>query len=107
MNKLKIIGIGSESYPGGRVDSFMVPITQDMHHKYIIPLFRELGFQEENIMEKLDVIFSEHSYIFIYGNPQIKAHLIIEGQTLIIKLDTNKPKEKIIWAFKKYFEFPT
>ena len=107
MKKLKIIGMSSEEYPEGRIDSFTIKLPKESpHHSHIIPLFLELGFPKEEVLEKLDVTFPEIDYLFIYGNPQIKAHFIEDGGNLYIKLDTIIKKEKINEIVEKYFEFP-
>ncbi len=107
MEKLKINQMISEEYPKGRIDSFTIKLPdKSPHHSHIIPLFLDLGFPEEKSLDKLDVIFNEVDYIFLYGNPKIKAHLIIEGDQLSIKFDTSISREKIIKTVEKYFEFP-
>ena len=108
MEKIKIKGIESEEYPNGRIDSFTIelPKKESPHHSHIIPLFLDLGFPKEEVLDKLDIILQEVDYIFIYGNPKIKAHIIGENNQFIIKFDTSIPKEKIIKVMDKYFQFP-
>ena len=107
MEKLKIIGMSSEEYTEGRIDSFTIKLPNESpHHSHIIPLFLELGFPKDEVLAKLDVIFSEVGYLFIYGNPKIKSHLIEEDGTLSIKFDTSIPREKINEIVEKYFKFP-
>lgn len=107
MEKLKIEGMSSEEYPGGRIDSFTIKLSKESpHHSHIIPLFLEMGFPKEEVLDKLDVILNEIEYIFIYGNPKIKAHFIIGDKNFSIKFDSSLPKEKINKFVEKYFEFP-
>lgn len=107
MEKLKIKGISSKEYPGGRIDSYEVRLPDEyVNHSHIIPLFIELGFPEDVVNEELDVIYDEIGYIFIYGNPKIKAHLFAEDKFLSIKFDTSLPKEEVNKIVEKYFEFP-
>jgi len=113
MEKLKHIGIASETYPNGRIDTFTVPLVdgtrQGIYHSYLIPLFIDLGFPEEEVGDKLDTDFENRSAgtsVFIYGNPKIKAWLIVEGKTLSINFDTSLPREKINKIVEKYFKFP-
>lgn len=104
--KLKIKGVFSEEYPGGRIDSFMVALPDESpHHSHIIPLFLDLGFSKEVVLDKLDVVLNEIDYLFVYGNPRIKAHLIVDESGLCIILDTSIPKEEIVGIFEKYFQF--
>ena len=105
MPKPKIIEIASEDYPQGRIDSFKINLSENLH-QIIIPIFLELDFPEELVLEKLDTILSEQDYIFIYGNNKIKAHLIIDKQNLSIKFDTTIPKSKFNKIIEKYFQFP-
>ena len=107
MEKLRIRGLASEEYPGGRIDSFIIELPEESpHHSHLIPLFLELGFPKEEVLDKLDIIFKEIDYLFIYGNSRIKAHLIVEGDNLSIKFDTSLSRRKIIKAMEKYFQFP-
>jgi hypothetical protein len=107
MEKLKIKGMSSEEYLNGRIDSFKIKLPiESPHHSHIIPLFLELGFPEKDVLEKLDVIIDKIDYIFIYGTPKIKAHLIVNNKDLSIKFDTSLPREKIMKIIEKYFQFP-
>ena len=106
MEKLKIKGMSSEEYPNGRIDSFKIKLPiESPHHSHIIPLFLELGFPEEEVLGKLDVVLDKIDYIFIYGTSQIKAHLIVDNKNLSIKFDTSFPREKILKIIEKYFQF--
>jgi hypothetical protein len=107
MEKLKIEGMSSEEYPGGRIDSFTINLKNGSpHHSHIIPLFLDLGFPKEESLDKLDVILNEIDYIFMYGGSKIKAHLIVEGDNLSIKFDTSISREDILKIIDKYFQFP-
>lgn len=107
MKKLKINGMSSEDYPKGRIDSFKISLPKEaVHHSHIIPLFLDLGFSKENVLEKLDVILTEIDYIFIYGSPKIKAHLTVKDEEVIIRFDTSLDKSEINKTMGKYFEFP-
>ena len=57
MKKLKIIGMSSEEYPEGRIDSFTIKLPAESPHHLIIPFFLELGFSEEETLDKLDRIW--------------------------------------------------
>jgi len=112
MKKLKILGMSSESYPEGRIDSFSVPLSdnpnQGIQHSHIMPLFRELGFPEEEVWD-LDIDFENKpvgTYLFSYGNTKIKAWLFVEDGFLSIKFDTSIPREELDKILEKYFEFP-
>ena len=114
--KIMIRGISSQCYPGGRLDSFKIPLKDDsgqgIHHSYLIPLFIDLGFSEDEVMDELDIdfenkeIYPSGTFFFIYGNSKIKGYIIIEGENLCINLDTNEERENINKIFEKYFEFP-
>ena len=115
MKKLKIKGISSENYPEGRIDSFNIPLVdgsgQGINHSHIMPLFTDFKFPEKEILD-LDMDFENKgaypsgTSFFIYGNPKIKAWLIVEDETLSIKFDTSLPKKEINKVVEKYFEFP-
>lgn len=99
--------MSSEEYPGGRIDTYEVQLLdKNSPSSAVIDLFRELGFPDEDIKEKLDVIYWEVKDIFIYGNKNIKAWLFAEGDNLSIRFDTSLPKTEINQVLEKYFEFP-
>lgn len=112
MEKLKIISIFSEAYPGGRIDSFAVPLL-DKNHKgisdnYIIPLLKSFDFKGDSV-DDLDLDFENMSvgtWFFAYGNSNIKAMLIIGKKEISIIFDTTLSKEEINKVIEKYFEFP-
>ena len=107
MKKLKIIGMSSEDYPGGRIDSFEIELLKESpHHSHLIPSFLDLGFPKEIVLDKLDRIIQEMEYMFIYGSPKIKAYVDVAGGILLIRFDTSFPRRKIIDTMNKYFEFP-
>jgi len=112
MEKLKIVGMSSEEYPGGRIDSFTIPLINEsqegINHSHVMPLFRELGFAEEAVWD-LDIDFENKvpgTFFFSYGNKKIKSFLVIEEGTLSINFDTSLPREEINEIVEKYFEFP-
>ncbi|MBU2616136.1 MAG: hypothetical protein KKC19_03460 [Nanoarchaeota archaeon] len=107
MEKLKIIGMSSEEYPGGRIDEYSVQLDdKNTPSSQVIALFRDLNFPEKTIIEKLDVIYWERGDIFIYGSKEIKAWLLAEEDLLSIKFDTSLTREEINKAVERYFEFP-
>lgn len=107
MEKLKIVGMSSEEYPEGRIDTYRIKTQEEYtSHLHIIPLFLELGFPKEIVNERLDTIYEIQSEIFIYGNEKIKAWIFVEDGLLSIKFDTSLPREEINKAVEKYFEFP-
>ena len=106
MEKLNIKGMSSEEYPGGRIDSFTIGLPDESpHHSHIIPLFLKLGFSKEKCLDKLDIVFQETDYIFIYGNQKIKAHIIIAENNFFLKFDTSIPRKEILKIMDKYFQF--
>ena len=107
MKKLKIIGMSSEEYPGGRIDTYEVRLLdKNSPSPQIIALFRNLNFPEDSVMEKLDVIYWEVKDIFIYGAKKIKAWLLAEDDLISIKFDTSLTRKELNEVVEKYFEFP-
>lgn len=107
MEKLKIEGMSSEEYPGGRIDTYEVRLSdKNSPSDQVIALFRDLNFPEDSIMEKLDTIYWEVKDIFIYGTKKIKAWLFADEDILSIKFDTSLPREDINKVVEKYFQFP-
>ena len=115
MEKLKIQGISSQEYPGGRVDTFTIPLVnksgKGINHSHIMPLFTDFKLPEEDVWD-LDIDFENKDVypagtsFFVYINSRIKAWLIVEDETLSMKFDTSLPKEEINEIIEKYFEFP-
>jgi hypothetical protein len=111
MKKPFILGIVSENYTRGRIDSFKIEIvggTQEGTEKQIILLLKNLGFNLKEINEKLLATLGEEDYLFLYANEKIKAHIFVNSEEdyLILKFDTSLKRTKINNLVEKYFEFP-
>ena len=86
MKKPFILGIVSENYTRGRIDSFKIEIvggTQEGTEKQIILLLKNLGFNLKEINEKLLATLGEEDYLFLYANEKIKAHMLMLPKRLI------------------------
>jgi len=112
MEKLKILGMSSETYSKGRIDSFTVPLIDNsgkgISDNYLISLFKELDFAEDSV-DELDLDFENMpagTWFFVYGNPNIKAMIIIGKEEISIIFDTTLSKEEINKVIEKYFQFP-
>jgi hypothetical protein len=107
MEKPKVLGISSENYPGGRIDSFEIDEKSGKWEKAIDCLI-ELGFSKEPILTKIDTILEHRGYLFLYLNQNLKVHLFAEDSKncFTIRLDTSLPREEIIRSFEKHFELP-
>ncbi|MDP1695308.1 MAG: hypothetical protein Q8L29_00140 [archaeon] len=106
IEEAKIIGLFSETYPDGRIDGFEFRKSTNLHNK-LISLFLELGFQKEEVSEKIDRDFigTSYEYIFIYGQ-KIKAHIFVLLDSLQIIFDSAEDRKKIIKVIEKYANFP-
>jgi hypothetical protein len=111
MEKPKILGMASEEYPSGRIDSFEIPLFKGINHKKIMPFFKGLEISEENLKD-LDIDFENKSLypagstFFVYVNDRLKAYLILQDESILIKLDTSIPRPEINALIEKHFEFP-
>jgi hypothetical protein len=105
--KPRILGIGSESYPEGRIDSFRID-EENGAFEVIVSCLIEFGFSEESIRTNIDLALEDRGYLFLYLNPNLKLHLSAEesGDFFTIRFDTSLKKENIISLMKKYFQFP-
>lgn len=106
--KPKILGIGSESYPEGRIDSFKIDETKG-HWESIVDCLVEFGFDDDSIRTEIDVTLElPGDYLFLYLNPKLKLHLSAEesGDFFMIRFDTSIPRKEIISIMEKYFQFP-
>jgi len=104
MEKLKISGISSEDYPNGRIDSFTIPLSEDLVFN-IEGLFIDLGFDKQ-VLNDLDMYYpSTKGHHFFYSE-KVKAHLFLEETELNLIFDTSIPREEINKVVEKYFEFP-
>jgi len=106
--KSKILGIGSESYPGGRIDSFKIEEI-DGTFESLISCLIELGFSEDSIRTEIDITLEPpRGYLFLYLNPKLKVHLSAEESEdfFTIRFDTSIPRKEILEIMKKHFQFP-
>ena len=107
MEKVKILGMSSEEYPEGRIDSFKVQENKDTFENLILCLLN-LGFSESVIRTKIDLAFEHNEYVFLYLNKKLRVHIEIDkgNNSLTIRFDTSLPKRNIVSAMEKYFQFP-
>lgn len=107
MKKPKILGIESESYPKGRIDSFKIEEKSGTFESLISCLI-DLGFSEKSIRTDIDVALEHRSYLFLYLDNKLKIHLSTEGLKgfFVIRFDTSLPREKINKIMEIYFQFP-
>ena len=106
--KPKILGIGSESYPEGRIDSFKIDENEG-HWETIVDCLVEFGFEDESIRADIDMTLENpRGYLFLYLSPKLKIHLSAEESEdfFTIRLDTSLPREEIVRIFEKHFQFP-
>ena len=103
--KLKILQLKSEEYPDGRIDSYRVKYD-DESHKILIPLFLDLGFKQDEVLEKLARIFEEGESLFVYGSSDTKAYIKTSIDELELIFDTSINKEKLNKVLEKYLDFP-
>ncbi|MFA5175867.1 MAG: hypothetical protein WC413_01220 [Candidatus Nanoarchaeia archaeon] len=102
MEKPKIKGISSESYPGGRADSFIIEMQEHLQEP-ITKLFEILGFSKEKIND-LDIHYpSTQGYFFVYS-PKIKAHFFITKEEVFLVLDNKEDKEKLFKKIEEVFK---
>lgn len=105
--KPKILGINSESYPEGRIDSFRIDEKLGGWES-IVDCLVYLGFSDDAIRGNIDFTLEDRGYLFLYLNPKLKIHLSAEESEdfSTIRFDTSIPKEEIISVMEKYFQFP-
>jgi len=104
MKKPKISRISSEEYPKGRIDTFRIPLSEDLVFN-MEGLFRDLRFDKE-VINDLDMHYpSTKGYYFFYSD-KVKAHLFFEENKVNLIFDTSIPKEEINEIVERYFEFP-
>ncbi|MBU2616138.1 MAG: hypothetical protein KKC19_03470 [Nanoarchaeota archaeon] len=104
MDKLKIKGISSESYPGGRLDIFRIALSEGLVFN-MESLFKALGF-DKGVINDLDMHYPSTRGRYFFYSSNVKAHLFFEEDELDLIFDTSLPREKINRAVEKYFEFP-
>lgn len=103
-----ILGMSSESYPNGRLDSFKIDESNGSWES-IINCLVEFGFKDESIRVDLDTTLEiPRGYLFLYLSPKLKVHLSAEESKdfFTVRLDTSIPREEILKIFAKHFEFP-
>jgi hypothetical protein len=111
MNKFRIKGIRSEEYPGGRIDAFDIVLDQDnLFHGNLEPLLIDLKFEGD--IGELDTDFSRDwkgtlgARYFLYGNKNIKLHLVVKEAKLEMIFDTSMDRDELLKHIEKYFELP-
>jgi len=105
--KPKILGMSSESYPGGRLDSFKID-EKEGRWESIVDCLVDFGFNDGSIRENIDATLEDRGYIFIYLNSKLKVHLSAEESEdfFTVRFDTSIPREEILKIMNKYFQFP-
>ncbi len=109
LNKMKpkILGMSSESYPNGRLDTFKIDENEG-HWESIVNCLIEFGFKDNSIRANIDATLEDREYIFLYLNPKLKVHLSAEKSEdfFTVRFDTSIPRDKILKIVAKHFQFP-
>lgn len=106
--KPKILGMGSESYPEGRIDYFKINENEG-YWESIVDCLVEFGFKDKSIRADIDMTLERpRGYLFLYLNPKLKVHLFAEESEdfFTVRFDTSIPKDDVLRIMKKYFQFP-
>jgi len=96
MTKPKIKGIKSKEYGKGRIDFFLIQITEDLH-KHIISLLLKLGFKEEDIKD-FDTLYRDEEF-FIFGFRKNIRVYVLNGpsnEEIYLIIDSPLRKEDLI-----------
>ncbi len=104
--KPKILGMSSESYPEGRLDTFKIDENEG-HWESIINCLIDFGFRDESIRADIDATLEDRGYLFLYLNPKLKVHLSAEESEdfFTIRFDTSISREEILKIIAKHFQF--
>lgn len=107
MKKPKILGMGTENYPEGRIDSFKIS-EKGGNWKSIINCLVDFGFSENSILTKVDLVLEHRDYLFLYLNSELKVHISAEESEdfFTVRLDTSLSRSEIMKVIEKYFQFP-
>jgi len=105
--KPKILGMGSESYPEGRIDFFKIDETEG-NWESIVDCLVEFGFDDNSIRANIDSTLEDRGYSFLYLNPKLKVHLSAEESEdfFTVRFDTSIPRGNVLEIMKNYFQFP-
>lgn len=104
MEKAKIQGISSKEYPEGRIDSFRIPLSENL----VFPLletFGELGFSKD-IINEIDLHYPSTRGHFFFYSPKAKIYFFIDDKILNLIIDSNISRDEIIEIMEKNFIFP-
>lgn len=100
--KLKISQMKDQEYSNGRVYTFTIENTEDLHVS-IIEFLLDLGISKDKALE-FDIDYSScDANIFAYGNG-IRVHLIGQESEITLIIDTKIKKESLIEKLEKYFK---
>jgi len=107
MEKPQILGVKSEEYSKGRLDSFSIS-EKNRGFEAIVSCLVDFGFSEESIKTEIDLALEHRDYLFLYLNHDLKVHLSAEGtkNSFVVRFDTSLSREKINKVMGKYFQFP-
>ena len=107
LSKPRILGLGNEIYPLGRIDTFKIEITGRTEEQ-LMSLLIELGFSPRLVRQKLQSTLGEDEYVFLFGDKKIKVHLFVNvpKDFLDARFDTNVDRQEIVKKVGKYFNFP-
>lgn len=105
--KPKVLGMGSQSYPEGRIDRFKIDENEG-NWETLVDCLVDFGFKDESIRAEIDVTLEERGYLFLYLNPKLKIHLSAEESEdyFTIRFDTSIPKDEVLRIIEKYFQLP-
>ena len=106
--KPKILGMGNESYPGGRIDFFKIDENEGFWES-IVDCLVAFGFKDESIRGDIDMTLEQpRGYLFLYLNHKLKVHLSAEESEdfFSVRFDTSIPRRDVLEIMAKYFQFP-
>ena len=107
MVKPKILGMGSEKYPEGRIDSFKIDENAGGWES-IVDCLVDFGFNDNSVRGDIDFTLEDRRYLFLYLNSKLKLHLSAEESKdfFTIRFDTTLPRKEIVSVMEKHFQFP-
>jgi hypothetical protein len=106
--KPKILGMKTESYSGGRIDSFTID-EEGGTWATIASCLVSLGFNEDDIKWRIDTALEDRGgYLFLYLSKKLKVHLHSKKSedSFTVRLDTSLPRKIIIDTFDSFYELP-
>lgn len=104
MGKPRITQIVSHELPGSRVDVLTIANAPGVHESVVSALL-DLGLDENSALE-FDADYTTTDADVLRCSDELKAHLVTQGPSLLLILESNKSKGDVTSVVERHFQVP-